>query len=146
MGIESTSKWSEMTCIETTLYRINNWTPFVMVDHPPSFNCWFSSQQSVYTASNAKRWCLSWLNIIKKHLGRGNLMYCFQICFPISENIPLFLKCLNKIHATKFMQAYIYILVVSFSYYIYFVSKSKVKFCGKSFPLLIIYHYHWTQN
>ena len=80
---------SNQLCNESTGHR------FKMADEQPSCNCWFSSQQSVYMASNAKKKCKNWLHIIKKHLRRGNFFYCFWICFTVSENIPLFLS-LNR--------------------------------------------------
>ena len=75
MGIEST-----LNCIETTLYRING-TPFEMVDEQLSYNYWFSFQQCVYMASNARKKYESSLNISKKHLGRGNFVL-FGNLFP----------------------------------------------------------------
>ena len=133
-------KWNDL--YRATLYRINR-TPFAgwwMVDEQPSCNCWFSSQLSVYMVSNAKRKWKSWLNIIK-NIWEEVILYCFQICFPVSENTPLFLS-LNKIHVTKFMQAHIYIYHVSIFLYLC----PNVKFCQNNFPLPIVSHYHWTGN
>ena len=114
-------KWNDL--YRATLYRINR-TPFAgwwMVDEQPSCNCWFSSQLSVYMVSNAKKKWKSWLNIIK-NIWEEVILYCFQICFPVSENTPLFLS-LNKIHVTKFMQAHIYI---SCFHFLVFVSKREI--------------------
>ena len=131
---------------QLTLYCVYR-TPFEMADEQPSCNCWFSSRQSVYMASNAKRKHKSWLNIVKiKSLGRGNFL-SFSNLFPGFKEHPIVFLSLNKIHATKYMQAYIQ--SVAFSYYFHFllfVSQSNMKFCHKKFPLRIVSYNHWTQN
>ena len=102
------------------------WDRFKMANVQLSYNYWFSSQQSISMASNSKdkKKYKRWLNIIKKHLGKGKFLHCFPNSFPILENIVLFISS-NKIHATKYKQAYMY--RVSFSCYfcfLLFVSKS----------------------
>ena len=67
-------------------------------------------QQSVYMASNVKKKYKTWLYIIKKHLGRGNFVL-------FSKLFPHFVVCKHKIHATKYMQAYL--CSVSLSYYLH---------------------------
>ena len=97
---------------------------------------------------NAKRKHKSWLDIVKKKkkLGRGNFVLFLNL-FPGFREHPIVFLSLNKIHATKCMQAYIY--SISFSYYFHFllfVSQSNVKFCHKNCLLRSVSHYHWTWN
>ena len=116
-----------------------------MANEQPSCNCWFSSQQSVYMASNVKKKCKNGLHIIKKHLGRSNFLLFLNFFHRFREH-PIVSK-LKQIHATKYMQACVS-YSVSFSYIsiFFYVSKSNVKFCHKNFPLPIVSHYHWTRN
>ena len=139
IAIKSTLNWSETTCNETTLWI--NWTPFEMADELPSCNCWFSSQQSVYMASNPKKKCKSWLNIVKNHLGRANFVLFSNLFHPVVSKLKQ--DSCHKVHAS------LYIYTVSFSYFFHFLlfmSRLNVKFCHKNFPLLIVFHYLWTQN
>ena len=50
--------------------------------------------------------------MLKKHLGRGNLMYCFQICFQISESEYPIVSMLkqNSCHKVHASYKYIYLL------------------------------------
>ena len=101
-----------------------------MADKQLSYNCWFSFQQYVYMSSNAKKKYKSWLNISKKHLGRGN--FVLNIC----KSVSLFQRS-----SCCFSRFLIYIIYNSdsFSYYFHFLifeSKLNVKFCHKKFLLL----------
>ena len=105
IAIKSTLNWSETTCNETTLWI--NWTPFEMADELPSCNCWFSSQQSVYMASNPKKKCKSWQNIVKNHLGRANFVLFSNLFHPVVSKLKQ--DSCHKVHAI-----YIYCFILIF--------------------------------
>ena len=69
---------------------------------------------SVYMASNAKKKCKV---IFKKNIWQEVILYCFRICFTVSENFPLFLS-LNKVHARLYIKCFFYSHIISIFFYL----------------------------
>ena len=83
--------------------------------------------------------------IIKSQVGGGNFVL-FLNPFPRLRELPVVSK-LKQDSCHKVMEASIY--SASFSYFFPFsfiCVQSNVKFCHKNFLLVMVSHYHWTQN
>ena len=92
---------SKRLCIESTGYCLRlrtNSQAAIVGFHPSNLFTWHPVQK------RSQKGDLTWSEFNWEEV----VLYCFLICFPVSENIPLFLS-LNKIHAMKYMQGYNYI-------------------------------------
>ena len=85
------------------------------------------------------------IKLIKKHLGRGNLVLFSNLFHHLREH-PVVSKLkqdsCHEVRARLFMKCFV-LTLFSFSF---IESKSNVKFCHKNFPLPIVSHFYWTRN
>ena len=115
-----------MTCI--------NWTSFEMADEQPGCNCWICDHLFTWHPM----WKLKKCKLIKKNIWQEVILYCFRICFTVSENFPLFLS-LNKVHARLYIKCFFYSHIISIFFYLSpnrtwnFVTKI---FCYRLFPII----------